>query len=53
MIPADVVMTNFTSKTARLLGMLPTNIIVGGSKTMSAFFVMQTASNYNVLLGRD
>lgn len=41
LIPADVVMTNFTRKTTRPLGVLPADIIVGGSTTMQVFFVMQ------------
>lgn len=50
LILADVVMTNFTEETTRPLSMLPANITVGGNTTTSVFFVMQSASNYNILL---
>lgn len=46
LILVDDVMTNFTREKAKLIGVLLADITIGGSTTMSAFFVMQTASNY-------
>lgn len=44
-----MVMTNFGGKITRPLDVLPADIIGGDSTTVSVFFVMHTASNYNAL----
>ena len=35
------------------MGVLPIDIIVGSKTSLSAFFVINSTVNYNVLLGRD
>lgn len=53
LIPTDVVITNFIGETTKPADIVSADIIIGGSMTMLTFFVMQTISNYNVLLGQD
>ena len=46
-------MSTFIGEVFKTLGILPINITIGSKTTLSAFFVIDSTVNYNILLGRD
>ena len=38
---------------SKTLGILPIDITIGSKTALSAFFVIDSTANYNILLGRD
>ena len=53
MIETEVVVSTFTKEVSKTLGILPIDITIGSKTTLSVFFMIDSTSNYNVLLGRD
>ena len=53
LIETEVVVSAFTGEVSKTLGMLPVNITIGSKIALSAFFVIDSTANYNILLGRD
>ena len=53
MIEIEVIMSVFTRKVSKTLGTLPIDITIGSKTALSAFFVIDSTANYNILLGRD
>ena len=53
MIETEVVMFVFTREVSNTLGILPIDITIGSKTALSAFFVIDSIANYNILLGRD
>ena len=46
-------MSAFTGEVSITLRILPINITIGSKIALSAFFVIDSTTNYNILLGRD
>ena len=53
LIETEVVVSAFTREVSKTLGILPIDITIGRKTTLSAFFVIDSTTNYNILLGRD
>ena len=53
LIEIEVVMSTFTREVSKTLGILPIVITIGSKTALSAFFVIDATSNYNILLGRE
>ena len=53
LIEIEVVVSTFTGEISKTLGMLPLYITIGSKTTISAFLLMDSIVNYNILLGRD
>ncbi len=49
----DMTMTNFIGGGQAARGVLTTEIMVGSKTQRTAFFIVDAASHYNLLLGRD
>ena len=43
----------FTREVSKTLRILPIDITIGSKTALSAFFVIDSTTNYNILLGRD
>ena len=48
-----VVVFAFTGEVSKTLGILPINISIDHKTALSAFFVIDSITNYNIFLGRD
>ena len=48
-----MVVSAFIEEVSKTLGILPIDITIGNKTTLSAFFVIDTIANYNILLWRD
>ena len=53
MIETEVVVSAFIGEVSKTLGILPIVITIGSKTTLSAFFVIDSTANYNILLRRD
>ena len=53
MIETEVIVSVFTREVSKTLGILPIDITIGSKIALSAFFVIDSTINYNILLGRD
>ena len=53
LIKTEVVVSAFTREVSKTLGILPIDIIIGSKIVLSAFFVIDSTTNYNILLERD
>ena len=53
LIEIEVVVSTFTREVSKTLRILPIDITIGSKTTLSAFFVINSTANYNILLGRD
>ena len=53
LIETEVVVFAFTEEVSKTLRILPIDITIGSKTTLSAFFVIDSIANYNILLGRD
>ena len=53
LIEIEVVVSAFTGEVSKTLGILPINITIGSKAALSAFFLVDSTTNYNILLGRD
>ena len=53
LIEAEVVVSAFTREVSKTLGMLPIDITIGSKTSLSAFFVIDSTTNYNIFLGRN
>ena len=52
-IETKVTVFAFTREVSKTLGILPIDITIGSKTALSAFFVIYSTTNYNILLGRD
>ena len=52
LIETEVVVFAFTRELSKTLGILPIDITIGNKIALSAFFVIDSTANYNILLGR-
>ena len=50
LIETVVVVFAFTEEVSKTLGILPIDISIGNKTTLSAFFVIDSTANYNILL---
>ena len=46
-------MSTFIREVTKTLGILPIEITIGRKTALSAFFVIDSTVNYNILIGRD
>ena len=53
LIKTEVVMFAFIREVSNTLGILPIDITIGRKTSLSAFFVIDSIANYNILLRRD
>ena len=53
LIEIVVYMSAFIGEISKTLGVLPIDITMGSKAFLSAFFVINSTTNYNALLGRD
>lgn len=53
LIHTKVSITSFIGQVKKSLGLLPIDLIVGTQSTLIAFFVVESSSSYNALLGKD
>ena len=53
LIETEVVVSAFIGEVSKTLGILPIDITIGSKTTLSTFFVIDSTTNYNILLGRD
>ena len=53
LIETEVTMSTFTGEVSKTLGILSIDITIGNKTSLSAFFVIKSIANYNILLGRD
>ena len=53
LIETKVFVSAFTGEISKTLSVLPIDITVGSKTSLSAFFVINSTANYNVLLERD
>ena len=53
LIETEVDVFAFTGEVSKTLGILPIDITIGSKPALSAFFVIDSIANYNILLGRD
>ena len=52
-IETEVSVSSLTKEISKTLVVLPIDITVGSKTSLSAFFVINSITNYNVVLGRD
>ncbi|OMO95998.1 reverse transcriptase [Corchorus capsularis] len=53
LIESNVTVSDFSGAITETRGIFATNLTVGSRTTISAFFVVDSSSSYNALLGRD
>ena len=53
LIETKVVVSTFIREVSKTLGILPIEITIGRKTALSAFFVIDSTANYNILIGRD
>ena len=53
LIETEVVVSVFTREVSKTLGILPIDITLGSKTALSTSFVIDSTTNYNILLGRD
>ena len=53
LIETEVVMSTFIGEVSKTLGILPIDITIGSTNALSALFVINSTTNYNILLGSD
>ena len=53
LIEIEVVVSSFTGEVFKALGILPIDITIGNKTALSAFFVIDSTANYNILSRRD
>ena len=53
MIETEVAVFVFIGELSKTLGILPLDITIGNKTSLSAFFVIDSTSNYNIFLERD
>ena len=53
LIETKVVGFSFIEEVSKTLGILPIYFTIGSKTALSAFFVIDSTTNYNILLGRD
>ena len=53
LIEIEVAVFAFTGEVSKTLGILPIDIIIGRKNSLSTFFVIDSTTNYNILLRRD
>ena len=53
MIEIEVVVFAFTGEVSKTLGILPIDITIGSKTTLSAFLLIDSTANYNILLRRE
>ena len=53
LIETEVVVSAFIGQVSKTLGILPIDITIGSKTSLSAFFVINSTTNYNILLRRD
>ena len=46
-------MSAFIGEVSKTLGILPIDITIGSTNALSTFFVIDSTTNYNILLGSD
>ena len=52
LIEIEVVVSAFTGEVSKTLGTLPIDFTIGSKTALSAFFVIDSIENYNILFGR-
>ena len=50
LIETEVVVSSFTEEVSKTLGILPINISIGSKAALFTFFVIDSTTNYNILL---
>ena len=53
LIETEVVVSAFVGQESKALGIIPNNITIGSKTALFAFSVIDSTTNYNILLGRD
>lgn len=53
LVPMEIFVYGFSGNATRTRGVLSLKLKVGSKTQIISFFVVDTSSNYNVLLGRD
>ena len=53
LIQIEVVVSAFTGEVSKTLGILPLDITISRKISLSAFFMIDSTANSNILLGRD
>ena len=53
LIETKVVVSAFTGEVSKTLGILPIDITICSKTSLSTFFVINSTTNYNILLWRD
>ena len=53
LIETEVDVFAFTGEVSKTIGILPIDITIGNKTALSAFFVINSTANYNILLRRD
>ena len=53
LIETEVVVSTFIREVSKTLGILPIDITISSKTTLSTFFVIDSTTNYNILLGSD
>ena len=53
LIETEVVVSAFIGEVSKTLGILPIDTTIGSRTSLSAFFVINSTTNYNILLRRD
>ena len=53
LIEIEVTVSAFTREVSKTLAILPIDITIGNKTALSTFFVIDSTTNYNILLGRD
>lgn len=53
LVPTNITITNFTGEATDTWGILPLAVSLGTKTITISFFVVDTTSTYNTLLGRD
>ncbi|KAM1440206.1 hypothetical protein ACFXTO_013993 [Malus domestica] len=53
LIPSGITMSSFVSDKSQTKGVLPLTVNIAGRTHMTAFFVVDSKTEYNALLGRD
>ena len=52
LIEIEVAVSAFTGEVSKTLGTLPIDFTIGSKTALSAFFVIDSIANYNILFGR-
>ena len=53
MIETEVIVSAFTGEVFKTLGIIPIDITIGSKNELFAFFMIDSAANYNILLRKD